>query len=321
MKRDNGVFEKGILGLPRLNYTDIHSKQGIIDNVILGLPYDGGTPSLPGQRHLPEIVRKFSGDLGLEIKEDGSLQGGFDPVTAKPVLNGMRIYDIGDLGPIPRDISISHSAYLNSTRRSAKICCNLAKAPIFIGGDHSLTAPLTDGVRDAHQNSFDIIVLDAHCDTAEQTHIPENYKEVNHANIFSYVSKQDTESLITIIGVRTLLTSLHSPLPTNIVCHPVDKSVDYYTTQDRPVYLSIDLDVIDPQIFPATGHPEPGGYHFSDLLYLISSIIRKRKVIAVDLVEGCYETGQNEYTGRLVGNLITHILRELNTDKQRIQND
>ena len=136
----------GILGLPALDAHQVQEQFERVDAVVIGLPWDGGTTGLPGQRHGPEIVRKFSADVGFSLEAASRLQGVRDPVSGAKVLGGRRIFDLGDLGGIPIDPRLDRVTYYRAVEDTAFRAARLATVPVFLGGDHSVSAATIVGI-------------------------------------------------------------------------------------------------------------------------------------------------------------------------------
>src|SRR5215211_1681504 len=158
----------------------------------------------------------------------------------------------------------------------------------MIGGEHSVSAPV---IR-AHAEKFhDISVLqiDAHADLRDEY----DGTPHSHASIMARVVK-DLRIPSVQVGIRSISAdearSLNSGLPTKIFwakdivgkTNWIENAIDALTEN---VYLTIDIDGLDPGIVPTTGTPEPGGLGWYETLALIRTLAKKRRVIGMDLVE------------------------------------
>lgn len=161
----------------------------------------------------------------------------------------------------------------------------------MLGGEHSVSAPIIQ----AHNEKFadlSVLQIDAHAD------LRDTYDGTphSHASIMARVVK-DMRIPSVQVGIRSISAdeawSLKDDLPTkifwarDIVGHTdwIDEAVDSLTDN---VYLTIDIDGLDPSIVPTTGTPEPGGLGWYETLTLIRQLAKRRRVVGMDLVEYSY---------------------------------
>ncbi|MFJ9823447.1 arginase family protein [Streptomyces sp. NPDC101160] len=299
----------GALGLPSADLGVVLAGELTADAVVLGLPFDAGVPGVPGQRHGPEIFRKLSPTHGWSVAEDGALGGVIDPVTRGPVLSGRRVFDVGDLGSVPIDPRIGRGTYYKTLTRLSEQLAGAGTIPVFIGGDHSLSAPAATGAAAVH-GPLRFLCFDAHCDFSARP-MPDA-TDITHADFLGHLFQTGTISDAELYGVRTYLPADCGPLPEALRCaYPYEPEASATDRYDRPTYLSIDLDVIEPADFPATGHPEAGGYRLRELLAAVEHVCRTRRVVAVDIVEALQDDGENRATSATVSALVMTCLRAL----------
>jgi agmatinase len=158
----------------------------------------------------------------------------------------------------------------------------------MLGGEHSVSAPVIK----AHAEKFhdlSVLQIDAHAD------LRDTYDGTphSHASIMARVVK-DLRIPSVQVGIRSISSdearSLNSGLPTKIFwakdivgkTNWIDDAVDSLTEN---VYLTIDIDGLDPSLVPTTGTPEPGGLGWYETLALIRTLAKKRRVVGMDLVE------------------------------------
>jgi agmatinase len=158
----------------------------------------------------------------------------------------------------------------------------------MLGGEHSVSAPVIK----AHAEKFhdlSVLQIDAHAD------LRDTYDGTphSHASIMARVVK-DLRIPSVQVGIRSIsgdeARSLNSGLPTKIFwakdivgkTNWIDDAVDSLTEN---VYLTIDIDGLDPSLVPTTGTPEPGGLGWYETLALIRTLAKKRRVVGMDLVE------------------------------------
>ncbi|MDT0610237.1 arginase family protein [Streptomyces lancefieldiae] len=297
----------GALGLPAADLDAVLAGDLTADAVVLGLPFDAGVPGVPGQRHGPEIFRKLSPTHPWSVDENGALGAVLDPVTRGPVLSGRRVFDVGDLGSVPIDPRVGRGSYYKTLTRLSEQLAATGTLPILIGGDHSLSAPAATGAA-AVYGPLRFMCFDAHCDFSARP-MPDA-TDITHADFLGHLLQAGTISDAELYGVRTYLPADCGPLPDALRCaysySPGEEAAD-----NRPTYLSVDLDVIEPAAFPATGHPEAGGYQLRELLAAVEHVCRTRRVVAVDIVEALQDDRENRATSATVSALVMTCLRAL----------
>jgi len=161
----------------------------------------------------------------------------------------------------------------------------------MLGGEHSVSAPVIQAHNEKYDN-LSVLQIDAHADLRDTydgtTH--------SHASIMARVVK-DMRIPAVQVGIRSISSdearSLKEGLPTKIFWARdivgktdwIDKAVDALTEN---VYLTIDIDGLDPSIVPTTGTPEPGGLGWYETLSLIRKLAETKRVVGMDLVEYSY---------------------------------
>lgn len=298
----------GILGLPALDAHQVQEQFDRVDAVVIGLPWDGGTAGLPGQRHGPEIVRKFSPNLGFSLDAESRLQGVRDPVSGAKLLGYRRIFDLGDLGGVPIDPRLDRLTYYRAVEDTALRAAQLATVSVFLGGDHSVSAATIVGLSKALGEPLRLVCFDAHCDVGPVAQEVDSYEQLTHANFLSYLASVHAVSSVDVVGVRAALPDSHFPLPKGVQCHASAKSLPP-TEPALPTYLSIDVDVLSPEAFPATGHPEPGGRDLGSLINELSRVCKSSNIIGIDIVETTYSDHSSESAGRTVSAILLAVLR------------
>jgi len=161
----------------------------------------------------------------------------------------------------------------------------------MLGGEHSVSAPIIKAHAEKYHD-MSVLQIDAHAD------LRDTYDGTphSHASIMARVVK-DLRIPSVQVGIRSISADearlLESGLPTKIFWARdiagrtdwIDKAVDALTPN---VYLTIDIDGLDPSIVPTTGTPEPGGLGWYQTLTLIRRIAEKRRIVGMDLVEYSY---------------------------------
>lgn len=234
--------------------------------VLFGAPFDGTTSFRPGTRFGPSAIRSES--YGIET---------YSPYLDLD-LTDRKICDIGDLElPFGNTVSV-----LNQIEAVTKTILNDAKLPLMLGGEHLITLA---AVRAAAQTYPDLVViqLDAHTDLRD-TYLGE---PLSHSTVIRRIWDILGDNRIYQFGIRSGekyefdFAAKHT--------HIQKFNFDGFQEQvagigGRPVYLTLDLDVLDPGIFPGTGTPEAGGVSFLEIIKVIECL-KELNVIACDINE------------------------------------
>lgn len=161
----------------------------------------------------------------------------------------------------------------------------------MIGGEHSVSAPIIKAHNEKFKN-LSVLQIDAHADLRDEY----DGTPHSHASIMARVVK-DLRIPSVQVGIRSISSdearSLKEGLPTKIFWARdiagktdwIDEAVESLTEN---VYLTIDIDGLDPSIVPTTGTPEPGGLSWYETLTLIRKLAEKKQVVGMDLVEYSY---------------------------------
>ncbi len=232
------------------------------DLIIFGAPYDGTSSFRPGSRFAPDKIREVS--YGLE--------------TYSPDYN-MDIEDlnISDIGNIEFPFGEKDIVFKEIKKCAAK-CLGINKKILCLGGEHLVTFPIIEVLSKIYDN-VKVIHLDAHADLRD-TYIGEKFshatvinniaKIIGQENIYHYGIRSGTREEFRKIAKYNNLNLEHSKL-----CEKIG---------DNPVYLTIDLDILDTSVFPGTGTPEPGGLTFNELSELLLSF-KGFNFVGADVVE------------------------------------
>ena len=201
---------------------------------------------------------------------------------SEPCLDGIYTHPFLDCNK-PIDIVINELQKLTQSVSSKN------KIPVILGGEHSITYGAVNGIfkglKLKNKNEIGILQIDAHADLREKY---EN--EVHsHASVMYLLSEENYK--IAQCGVRALskeeADNRRKFQITSYSVEEIKKSDELYLPQNFPkkIYISFDLDGLDPSIMPATGTPVPGGLGFNESLELIHKLIKDREIVGFDVVE------------------------------------
>ncbi len=261
------------LGAPYLTkLDDLHA-----DFAVLGVPFDEGTWGQPGARYGPRDLRESSQEYNHDLTE------GFYYIDGdRTVLKGKHWADVGDIEIFPTVPAQTDD------KITAAVRTILSKKafPIVLGGDHSITFPV---VR-AFDTPITVIHFDAHLDTWNGA--PGN---LDHASWVNRVAKLSTVKGIVQIGMRGLANdpeavgNAHKNHTTIVTSEQIHRrGVAQALSQISPlgdIYITLDVDVMDPTLAPGTGTLEPGGLSFSEIDDLLIGVAAKGRLVGFDVVE------------------------------------
>jgi len=234
--------------------------------VILGCPYDGSASFRPGARFGPSAIRRAS--WGIET---------FSPYFQRD-LSQCSIHDMGDLELPLGEKKIS----LDLIRMALRKILSEKKFPILLGGDHLITLPIIEEIFTIYPR-LHLLQIDAHTD------LREDYlgEPLSHSTVMRKVVDHLGEGRLFQIGVRSGTEEefqLAKKMKSIISLDPGSLSSMIKRLRSQPVYITLDLDVIDPSLLPGVGTPEPGGLSFQEFIFLLKKL-RGLHVIGFDIVE------------------------------------
>lgn len=243
----------------------------IIENSfgIIGVPFDSTTSYHSGSRLGPIVVREAS--FGFEK---------YNTIFNKE-LNTI-FYDFGDVNVIPGNCKQT----CKIIEETVNELNDLNIKPIIIGGEHSASIGAVKALSEKY-DKLTVIHLDAHRDLAFEF-VGEKY---SHATVMRRVHEMGVD--LVQIGIRSssldeekyVKSTYNIQTFKNKDVHKHMDAIEYYLTNiDGPIYISIDMDVIDPAIAPSVGNPTPGGLFVSEVETIIETLSHKN-IVGLDVVE------------------------------------
>lgn len=250
-----------------------------VDVGILGIPFDSGVSFRPGARFGPSAVREAS----------RLLQGYHQFLEIEP-FKTQQVADLGDVTANPFNIEEA----LDAVEKAATGYLQQGTRLVSIGGDHTLALPLLRAVAREH-GPVALLHFDAHLDTWD-TYFGQPY---THGTPFLRAHEEGLldSARLCHIGTRA---ALHHPSDldrderigfgiissVDIAREGVDSAIESIRRRigDAPVYISIDIDVLDPAHAPGTGTPEGGGMTTREMQMILRGI-RDLRIVSADIVE------------------------------------
>lgn len=299
------------LGVPARRLDDLGDGQV----VILGAPFDWGTTYRPGARFGPQAIREA--DYGAMDGYRPHLPTGIDPLSA------LGVVDIGDVYVVPGQVELSLERIIETVQKVTAA----GKIPIILGGDHTVTYANATGVANAiGAGEVAVIHFDAHADTGVSQNgtlyghgtpmrrLVESGAVPGHrfvqVGLRGYWPEPEVMAWGREQGMRTYLMN---EIEERGLKKVVDEAVVYSLEGGaKGVFLSIDIDVVDPGFAPGTGTPEPGGLSSRQLLDTVRRLARELPVVGADIVEVSppYD-GPGEITAYLANRVVLEILNGL----------
>ncbi len=282
--------------LPRL--LDI----GAADVALLGIPFDSGVSYRPGARFGPAAVRAGS-----------KLLRPYNPALDVQPWAGQRVADAGDLAVNPFDIGEA----IGQIEAGASLALGSAARLVALGGDHTVALPLLRATAARH-GPVALIHFDAHLDTWD-TYFGAPY---THGTPFRRAVEEGLLALDSSahVGVRGPLYSSADLIEdaglgfatvstAEVAQRGVDQAVDRIRERvgARPVYLSVDIDVLDPAHAPGTGTPEPGGLTSRELQFILRGL-DGLQLVGADVVEVSPPYDHAELTALAAANVAYEML-------------
>ncbi len=220
------------------------------DVVLLGIPFDSTAPSEGGQRYGPLTIREA-------LKHRISYQEDLE----KNPLKDLKIHDLGDLTIVPGDYEETERRIKETTKEAKQV--NEDAFMVFLGGEHTVSLGTVKSLEPKT-----VVQLDAHKDLT---------KDVggNEYAISTWARKIPEETDLIQAGIREW---------TKEEGEMAVKKLDDLEDASEPIYLTIDIDVLDPAYAPDVGYPEPNGLTPGELDDLLDRIFEK-EVIGMDICE------------------------------------
>lgn len=265
--------------------------------VIFGAPFDSTTSYRPGARFGSAAIRHES--YGLET---------YSPYLDRD-LEDINVYDAGDL-ELP--MGSAEKALNDISTMTAEILDD-GKLPLMMGGEHLVTL---GAFREVQQRYPDVHIIhfDAHADLRDQ------YLDVrlSHACVMRRCHDLIGDGRIHQFGIRSgeraefdFARAGHTDF------HPftfdgLDGVVAELASSQVPVYFSIDLDVLDPSVFPGTGTPEAGGVSFDELRKALTKVCQQLNIVAMDVTELAPTLDPSGVSTAVAGKVVRELLLAIN---------
>ncbi|WP_456419930.1 agmatinase [Methanocaldococcus infernus] len=256
---------------------------------IVSIPYDETSSFKPGSREGGLSIRRVS--WGLES---------YSPELERD-LNDINFCDLGDL-----DLYGSQEEKFKMIKEAVKSILSDGRKVISLGGEHSITYPIVEAYKEFYKDLV-VIQFDAHCDLRDE------YlgNPLSHACVMRRIYEINKE--IMQFGIRSgdkeewnFAKKHNIYLKRRLLS---EEDIKHIKELNKPIYLTIDIDVLDPAYAPGTGTPEPCGFSSRELfnsLYMLKEV--SDKIVGFDVVEVSPPNDVNDITSITAAKIVRELL-------------
>jgi agmatinase len=255
--------------------------------VLVGVPHDSSSTCKPGCRFAPRRVREVSQNLET-----------YDPQVGVDA-SELPASDVGDIRE-----ALSPAKVVEDVAKVVRELSTAGKIPFVVGGDHMVTLGALKGLTER----VSLIMFDAHLDYRDE--FPQGEK-LSHATVLRRAREGPVKEAV-VVGARAVskeeITALERDGQIRLV-YPwsMNRLKDELSTISGRVYVTVDMDVLDPSVAPGVGCPEPGGLTFSELAGILTEVVDSR-VVGFDVVEANPLVDVNDITSCAVAKLLMKAL-------------
>jgi len=273
------------------------------DAVFLGVPFDLGAGFRSGTRFGPKAVR----DISMRYRMSGDEPGYWD-LRDEQHKAVCRLIDCGDVTVAPLD----WEQCFNNITRDVKCILQRGAFPVVVGGDHSVTFPIVRAFKD--QQPFVLVHFDAHTDFRDQV-LGVRY---GHGSVMRRCCELPNVESAYSIGIRSLRTLSRDIADIRSCGNVIIPAWDVHDCafqeiferlpRGRRIYITFDIDAMDPSIAPGTGTPEVNGLEYRQARRLLEYLCNNNEIIGFDLVEINPAFDQAQITALLGAQIIIETL-------------
>lgn len=257
---------------------------------VIGLPLDENSSFLLGPAKAPEAIRKSLDSDAINLCAENGVE----------FRNNDCWNDVGN-------VKLSSGAgAMEQIENSIRGLLDRGIKPLSLGGDHSVTFPIMKVFAEKYEK-LNIFHIDAHPDLFD------NFEDnpFSHASPFARIMEKGLVNKLVQVGIRTINPAQQTQIDKfNVEVHDMINFDSAQTFEfDGPVYLSIDLDGLDPAFAPGVSHPEPGGLSTRQALQMIQNL--DYEIVGADIVEYNPDRDINEMTAMVCVKLLKELLSKM----------
>lgn len=278
------------------------------DIAFIGVPFDQGTLGRPGARFGPDALRdapraySYSDPYGRQ----SAAEGFFDIDTQQELLRGIIMADCGNVPIVPSEITANFARITRAVQQAVQ----QGALPAIIGGDHAITFPAVRGL--SQFAPLNLVHFDAHLDYTHdiQDALYTHASPIRRCRELPYVSH------ITSIGIRSARRAPYQEairdgsliISQRRFRELGPQAVANLIPPAENLYITFDVDVLDPSQAPGTGTPETGGLFYEETRQCLTALLSKSNLVAFDLVEVAPPYDNSQLTVQIAARLIQDIL-------------
>lgn len=306
-ERGNGPAFMGFGSFMGFPYLEDMNEVGGHSVAVMGVPFDMGTTNRPGARYGPRGIREAS-----QLTDGYSFDRGVDLYEALDVV------DVGDVFIIPGSIEKT----FDQVSKAVGLAYGAGVFPVMLGGDHSIGYPCVRGISEHVGGNVGIIHFDRHFDISEK-----NYDERMHGTPWFHatdIPNAPARNLVQIgcsgwVGTRDGVNNARERNTTVMTVNDVEAlgiekaaevALEIAWEGAEAVYLSFDIDSVDPSAAPGTGTPEPGGFTPREALKLLNMVAREG-LCGMEVVEVAPNYDSAGITSLLASRAVANVLATL----------
>lgn len=266
---------------------------------LFGVPYDGTTSFRPGTRFGPAAIREVSQGLESYCPQ---LDRDLDDIA------------FADLGAVEIPFGAPQpvvDAVLNATQTVLA----LGLKPLMLGGEHSISSGAVAAVAAKHPDLV-LLQLDAHADLRETWLGARHSHACAMRRCLDVLPSGDLLQLSIRSGTREEFLELRRS--GRLITNVQTLETALIPWQDRPLYLTVDLDWFDPSVLPGTGTPEPGGYDWHDFADVVD-VLKRHRLVGADVVELAPQLDSSGVSSVLAAKVCRSLLLLLGSDQPDAQ--
>ena len=278
------------------------------DVAFIGMPFDQGTLGRPGARYGPDALRdapraySYSDPFG----QGRNAEGFFDADAGDELLRGITMADCGNVSVTPSDV-------LHNFERLAGVVSRVAERgalPVILGGDHAITFPAVAGL--SQFAPLDVVHFDAHLDYSHHYH----GATLSHGSPIRRCHELPHVGSITSVGIRSVRRAPYEDAVAHgnaiVTARQFRERGPEAVAESIPVgsnlYITFDVDALDPTQAPGTGTPEVGGLFYEECRRCLTALVSRSNLVAFDVVEVAPPYDVSDLTVQVAARLITDIL-------------
>jgi arginase len=257
---------------------------------LLGVPWDASSSFQRGAADAPPLIRAALWSASSNTWNE----------RGQDVSRTELLQDAGDLA-LPADSALARTAIEGRVRTLLEE----GLAPLVLGGDHSITYPVLRAWQ-GRETALTVLHFDAHSDLYDDF----EGDRYSHACPFARALEEGLMTRLVQVGIRCMTAHLR----TQVTCFGVDvyeasrwrEAADAVAALTGPVYISLDLDVLEPMLAPGLSHPEPGGLSVREVVDLLGAV--RAPVVGADIVEYNPRNDVRDLTARVAAKFVKELV-------------